>query len=144
MRSVNLFPGLAVITALLFIGCIKESPDILDTLNSSSMNIPVIVNVENAYTLSLNATDFSLTRTDSLNFRADSIAITLSLANNSSGTGEITLLSADSSVIFREPLQENKVIVRSEVIRKIPVAAHIWLKNFTGNISFIAASLGDD
>jgi len=137
MRKSILFILIIGISSLFIVGCSDDSKDITNPITTPYDNTPVVVNALNAYTFTLNANDFSITRVDSLSFDADSLVVTLTLANHSTGDGDISIVAANSAIIFAEPLNENKVVIQTDIIGNIPEAVSIQLSDFTGSISFV-------
>ena len=103
MRKSILFILIIGISSLFIVGCSDDSKDITNPITTPYDNTPVVVNALNAYTFTLNANDFSITRVDSLSFDADSLVVTLTLANHSTGDGDISIVAANSAIIFAEP-----------------------------------------
>ena len=125
---------------LIFITNCDDNPnDITNTIITPYDNTPVIVNTINAFTFTLNAFHFSIERIDSLSFDADSLVVTLNLANYSSGGGNVTIFNADTLEIFNESLDENKVVIITDIIGNIPKYISFQLSNFSGCISFVLA-----
>ncbi len=138
MRQSLLFISVIVFFVLL-VGCDDNSVDFNSPIITAFDNTPVVANTLNAYTFTVSANDFALTRVDSLSFDTDSLVVTLTLASHSSGGGDISVVTANSTTIFSESLNANKVLVKTDVIGNIPKAVSVQMSDFTGSVSFVLA-----
>ena len=127
-----------LLTYILFgTGCMVETDGSFRPEIEPMTNQPVAVNTLNAYVFTLNANGFSQTRVDSLFFDTDSLVYTLTLAHYSGGDGVLTISTKDSVAILSENLNQNKVVVQTDIIGKIPKTVSIQLSDYVGSISFV-------
>lgn len=130
---------LVLFLSLLLTSCMSDSENLSNLITTPFDNIPVVVNTLNAYTFTLNANEFSETRSENLSFNTDSLVITLTLGNHSAGGGSLTVAGSDSSEIFSESLDRNKVVIRTDVNGHIPKTISVTLIDFTGSVSLVLA-----
>ena len=137
MRQLTLSMVILGMVSLFVVGCEDDLTDPTDFITTPYDNTPIVVNTLNAYTFTLSANDFSMDRVDSLSFNSDSLVVTLTLANHSTGSGDISIFTSDSSPLFSEALDANKVVIETGITGNIPEAVSIQLSDFTGSISFV-------
>ena len=130
--------------AILFLTNCKDNEDLInspiDLLSDSYNNIPVIVNTQNSYTFTVNAKNFSYSTEDNLNFSTDSLVITLTIANVNSSNGTMKVFNNLDQEIFAESLNDNKVIVKTDLIGQNPKQIKLELVKFTGQLTAVIAT----
>lgn len=130
--------------AILFLTNCKDNEDLInspiDLLSDSYNNIPVIVNTQNSYTFTVNAKNFSYSTEDNLNFSTDSLVITLTIANVNSSNGTMKVFNNLDQEIFAESLNDNKVIVKTDLIGQNPKQIKLELIKFTGQLTAVIAT----
>ena len=134
---------LSIITILFFTNCTDKDNQInspIDLLTNTYINTPVIVNIENSYTFTVNANKLDYSTDENLNFSTDSLVITLTLTNINSSDGSIKVFNNSGQEIFSELLNTNKVIVKTDLIGQTPRQIKIELINFTGQLTAVVAT----
>ncbi len=129
------FTYLAVLTLL--IGCRENQNNATQPDYSQKANLPVVVNDSNQYVFTLEASHFSVDRTDSLFFSTRSLIFPLTVVNYTSGSGEISVYDKDESIVLTEKIDGNKVITRRIDSSVIPDKINIELNDFSGTISLV-------
>lgn len=121
-----------------FLRCSTDTTSIPAQENPELLNTPVVVNVENAYTFTLNGKEYTDNRQDEVQFSADSIVVTLTVGEFQNGTGSIVLTGANADTLLQETVNQSKVTVQT-LSGVQPKRVHFDLKNFTGKLSFVVA-----
>ena len=129
MKKILLLP------LILFFSCDEISDDSseIDAALDMAKNIPVISNVGNAYSLAINAVDFSMQ--DNSDVKMDSsLVVSIAVADYSSGSMQFSIFAEDSSLVF------DRMITSSTVISEFPSSAarsiSVVMENFSGKVSF--------
>ena len=121
-----------LIIVVLFTNCDDDTsipPD-------NGSGLPVVVNTEDVYTYTLLAGNYSETRNNTLDFTSDLLTISLTIVGYQQGNGALTVLAADSSVIFTESLDANKVITLTDLSGAIPSEINIEINNLSATLTF--------
>lgn len=103
-------------------------------------DLPVIVNTENSFTFTVNASKLDYYIEDNLTFTTDSIVCAVTLTNASSNSSIIRLFDESNNLIFSESLNQNKVVVNTELEGKIPKKIVVDLFNFSGQLTIVVAT----
>lgn len=143
MKYLKLFLYLIIILPIIFQSCKENDNTIsvpIDLLGDTYDNIPVIVNTENSYTFTISANNLSYTSEENLVFTNDSLIVTITLANASSQNSFIKLFNSDNSELFTESLNENKVLVNTELKGQIPKSVQVELNDFSGQLTIVVAT----
>ena len=142
MKYLKNFFSVSILLTLLLNSC-NDDDDLItspiDLLIDKYDNIPVKVNTENSYTLTVVANDFTYSTEDDLTFLGDSIVVTITLTNANSSNSFVKLFDELNQEIFSESLGENKVVVNTEINGTIPKRIKIDLINFTGQLTIVVA-----
>jgi hypothetical protein len=135
----SLFYSFAVlITATLTIASCSVRSDFGSNpvTSTTQKNTPVIASTLNAYTLTIDAQSFTSTRSDTVVFNSDSLALTLTIGNFSEGTGNIEIFNNAGTSFYSESLAGNKVIALSGLSGNVPKMAVTRFTNYTGSYVF--------
>ncbi len=116
---------------IFFVGC-KEN--ILT--NSTSANIPVIANTTNAFAFTLIANSYSSEIEYDLSFSTDSLSYSITVFNQTSGDGSLTILDSNNSIVYSDTLLINKVVAFTQAAKGIPKTIKLTFNNYTGTLSF--------
>lgn len=116
---------------IFFVGC-KEN--ILT--NSTSANIPVIANTTNAFAFTLIANSYSSDIEYDLSFSTDSLSYSITVFNQTSGDGSLTILDSNNSIVYSDTLLINKVVTFTQAAKGIPKTIKLTFNNYTGTLSF--------
>lgn len=98
--------------------------------NNPVVNTPVVTNLENVFTYTINAASFSDSLHDTLEFNVDETILTYSIIYYDQGSIELTIFDSDSTQIYQDLISNNKVMV--EELNILPSFIKIILKNFDG------------
>ncbi|TSA26935.1 hypothetical protein D4R71_02950 [bacterium] len=101
-------------------------------------NIPVVTNVEDAYTYTINADAFSDSLSKVLNFSTTESVITYTVLNYSQGSVDLKIDDSASTIIYNDMIESNIVIV--ENLRDRPQHIEMVLNNFSGMFELAMAS----
>ena len=112
----------------------------IDLLVGTYDNIPVIVNTEDSYTFTVSANNLNYQLDDDLTFGSDSLVITVTLTNVSSSNSFFTLYGINDFEIFSESLNNNKVVVNTELGVVNPKRIVAELSDFSGNLTIVLAN----
>jgi len=142
MKSIK---GLLVLLFLLaFISSCNSEKDQLvapiDLLNNTYNNIPVKVNTSNSFTFTVNAKDLTYNLQDELIFDADSIVIILTLTMSNNSNSSVQIFDTENNIIFSELLNNDKVVVNTDIKGIIPKKIILNLTNFTGRLTIVVAT----
>lgn len=137
-------PILLIVISFLSIICLscKNDPEInspIDLIDEMYDNIPVVVNTENAFTFTIVADNITYSKESNLNFTNDSLVTTITLTNVQTRESSFEILDASGQDIFSESLNENKVVVNTELKGSIPEKVLISLKDFSGKLTIVVA-----
>lgn len=133
MKKIFLF--LLILPAAFFISCTEEN----DVITPYS-NTPVVAHTENAFAYTLVAHNYSATADYNIDFNLDSLAYSLVISNFKSGDGEVAVeMQPQSSYVYAEELNSNKVISFTQNDVGVPRKVHFEFDNFSGTISFSLA-----
>jgi len=126
-----------------FISCRDDDNTInvpIDLLIGTYDNIPVIVNTEDSYTFTVSASNLNYKVDDDLTFGSDSLVITVTLTNVSSSMSFFTIYDINDFEIFSESLNNNKVVVNTELGVVNPKRIVAELSDFSGNLTIVLAN----
>ena len=123
-----------LILTFCFAACTEDT-----SVNSENSNTPVIASTQNAFAYTLVANSFSNNTEFDLDFTSDSLAYSLVVTGYKSGNGSIAVIDSNSSNIYSETLQSNKVIAFTQTNHGIPKKFKIALNGFTGTLVFSLA-----
>jgi len=102
-----------------------------------TLNTPVITNVEDAYTYTINAHAFSDSLSGILDFSSDETVITYTVLNYSQGSADLKIDNAASTTIYNDMIENNVVLVES--LHEKPHQIELVLENFTGLLELVLA-----
>lgn len=128
----------------LFTSCREDNNDnYLDSLIDIDLpeydNIPVIANVENNFVYTLNANKFTYNFAEYVDFKSDSIIISLTATKINSSESYFVIYDNLNEEIFTTDLNTNKVLVKDNIGGKIPSYIRVKLQDFTGIINIAIA-----
>ena len=130
-------------TALFLILLVSSCRDDESTLNpiiGEFDDLPVVVNTENSFTFTVNASKLDYYIEDKLTFTKDSLVCVVTLTNASSNSSIVQLFDGSNTLIFSESLNQNKVVVDTELDGKIPKKIVVDLFNFSGQLTIVVAT----
>ena len=130
-------------TALFLILLVSSCRDDESTLNpiiGEFDDLPVVVNTENSFTFTVNASKLDYYIEDNLTFTKDSIVCAVTLTNASSDGSVVRLFDDSNNIIFSESLNQSKVVVNTELDGKIPKKIVVDLFNFSGQLTIVVAT----
>ena len=130
-------------TALFLILLVSSCRDDESTLNpiiGEFDDLPVVVNTENSFTFTVNASKLDYYIEDNLTFTKDSLVCAVTLTNASSNSSIVQLFDGSNTLIFSESLNQNKVVVDTELDGKIPKKIVVDLFNFSGQLTIVVAT----
>lgn len=102
-----------------------------------TINIPVITNVEDAYTYTVNAETFSDSVSGILDFTTDESVITYTVLDYSEGSIRVKVDDTASCPIYQDLIENNVVLVDN--LNQKPYLIELVLDNFTGTLEFVLA-----
>ena len=100
-------------------------------------NVPVFVNSLDVVTFAVEANAFSYDKIEPIQFRTDSLVLTLAVSNFGAGTGQITVSGILDTLLYTENLAGNQVDVLTDMKGCIPKTVAIRMNNYTGSVSFV-------
>ena len=130
-------------TALFLILLVSSCRDDESTLNpiiGEFDDLPVVVNTENSFTFTVNASKLDYYIEDNLTFTKDSLVCAVTLTNASSNSSIVQLFDGSNTLIFSESLNQSKVVVDTELDGKIPKKIVVDLFNFSGQLTIVVAT----
>lgn len=124
-----------LLLAAQFLSCESElrAPLTID----QQKNAPVVVSTLNAFTFTVDASQFSFERTEPLAFLTDSVVVSLTVLGFSTGNGRLSISGTSSVPFYSEDLASNKTVVQTELQGTIPKTFTIRITNYTGSVSFV-------
>ncbi len=125
--------------AVLFISSCRDDDNINNPPIGEFDDLPVIVNTENSFTFTVNASKLDYYIEDNLTFTTDSLVCAVTLTNASSNSSIVRLFDESDNIIFSETLNQSKVVVNTELNGKIPKIIIVDLFNFTGQLTIVVA-----
>lgn len=137
MKYFKLFIPALVLSFLVF-SC-RDEDNINNPIIGEFDDLPVIVNTENSFTFTVNASKLDYYIEDNLTFTKDSLVCAVTLTNASSDGSIVRLFDESNSIIFAESLNQSKVVVNTELNGKLPKKIIIDLFNFTGQLTIVVA-----
>jgi len=129
----GIFSWLIIIFVLGFVSCKNE---ITSLQPNSAQNSPVVTNTTNCFTYSVNANQYSDETQSTLNFRSDSLIVTLTCSEYLSGQAIIAVRDSLSAVIFSDTVMSNKTITVVGMKTNRPKSSYVMLDKFTGKFVF--------
>jgi hypothetical protein len=110
------------------------------TTEQDNLNSPVITNVVNSFTYSINANQYSDNSHNDLSFLSDSLVVTLSSSNYSSGQAIILVSDSSHATIFSDTVKSNKTIVLTNLKTTKPRYCSLDITNLTATLAFVVVS----
>ncbi|MFA4923958.1 MAG: hypothetical protein WC557_07185 [Ignavibacteriaceae bacterium] len=119
--------------------CLTSCKDTSTTSTTvhDNLNAPVITNVTNSFTYSINANQYSSKSNNDLSFLSDSLVVTLSSSTYSSGQAIISVSDSSNAMIFSDTVKSNKTIVITNFKTKKPKYCNLDITNLTAKLSFV-------
>jgi hypothetical protein len=99
-------------------------------------NSPVVANVTNSFTYTVNANQYSCNSQNDLNFLSDSLVVTLSSSNYSSGQAIIVVNDSLNVTVFSDTVKSNKTIAIANLKTTKPKHCILALTNMTAKLTF--------
>lgn len=125
-----------LLTLLIFIVSCTDENEIVTPYS----NTPVVAYTQNAFAYTLVAHNYSATADYDIDFNSDSLAYSLVISNYKSGDGQVAVfMQPQSSYVYAEQLNSNKVISFTQNGISVPRKIHFEFDNFSGSISFSLA-----
>lgn len=133
----SIIVGFAAAFALCTImaGCKSDSV----SPSTTGSNTPVIANASNAFSFIIAANNYSSNYNSSLSFTKDSLAISITSANYSSGKVLLSIADSSGSVIVQDSVMANKVVAETLSGKGIPKECTIICQNYSGSLVFALA-----
>ena len=132
MKNVK-FLALVLIVIVLF-SCNKIT---IHNIPALTENIPVVTNVKDAYTYTINAKAFSDSLYKFLNFSTDESVITYTVLYYSQGSVDLKIDNSSSTIIYNDMIDSNIVIVDN--LHDRPKHIEMVLNNFSGMLELTLA-----
>jgi len=127
-----------LLVIITFLGCKKDNI----TEASSNGNIPVIANTANAFAFTLAANSYTANTEYDLTFTTDSLACSIIISNQTSGSASLTIVDSINSVVYSNAQLSNQVFAYTQANKGIPRKIKINFSNYTGSFSFALAKSG--
>ncbi len=124
----------AVVVVALVAGCKKDN-----SVNSPTVNIPVVTNVQNAFTFNLSANSYTATSQYTMSFSTDTIACSLTVTGQTAGSGSLTIADSGYATVYANPTLSNQVVVFTQSGKGIPKRISMAFNDYTGTISLALA-----
>jgi hypothetical protein len=105
---------------------------VLDILHS-----PVTTNVTNSFTFSIDANQYSDNSNNVLSFLSDSLVVTLTCTNYSSGQAIISVSDSAYATIFSDTVRSNKTIAIAHLKTTRPRHCSLNISNLTAKLAFV-------
>lgn len=118
---------LIILIAIAFCSC-----NLFDSNHNNDIteNIPIITNVEDAYTYTVNAGAFSDSTYEVLVFSGDEAVLTYTILDYSEGNVTLEIDNADTVLIYNDIIDGNTIIV--EDLNEKPCFIELVFDNFSG------------
>jgi hypothetical protein len=100
-------------------------------------NSPVVANVMDSFAYTVNANQYSCNSQNDLNFLSDSLIVTLSSINYSSGQAIIVVNDSSNATIFSDTVKSNKTIAITNLKSTKPRHCILALTNLTAKLTFV-------
>lgn len=125
-----------VVILIVFAFC---SCNLFDTHHHDDIteNTPIVTNVEDAYTYTVNAEAFSDSTGDVLDFNSNEAVLTYTVLYYSEGSIKLEIDNSDTLIIYTDQIETNLVIV--ENLNDKPHQIELVLENFTGLLELALA-----
>ena len=123
--------------AAYFFSCTEET-----VLEPPYANTPVIKSTTNAFSYVLAGNSFSGNMEYELAFTSDSLAYSIVVSSYKSGSGSLTILNGNNTIVYSEPLQSNKVLAFTQMNKGIPNRIKFLFNGFSGTLTFGLAKSG--
>ena len=117
--------------------CTTEEHVILPAATTTPKNQPVIVNVVDTLTYSLDALGFSIDQNMGVSFSTDTLLATLVVTSYQGGGGQLTVSATDGSVFYASELNGNRTVVTTTFPRVRPEYFSMSLIGYTGQVTFV-------
>ncbi len=137
MKRNNFILGLFLISFLALSACHKN--DILSPENNDQ-NIPVVANVQNAFSFVVAARSYNHSDNYNLQFSGDTLAVAVTISRFINGSGEITIYNGNNSVIYSKKITSNIILADVMQPQTMPARINIDLNNFSGSLVLSAAA----
>ena len=121
--------GLASLTAV-FTSCQKEN-----TVNSPVTNIAVVANTQNAFSFTLPASSYSATLDYSLSFTTDTLACSLTVTGQTTGSGSLRIADSNYSTVYADSMLTNQVVAFTQTGKGVPKRINMVFAGYTGTVT---------
>ena len=124
---------------VLFLAC-SESDNSMSTNYNREEQEPqdmTITNDPDNYIIDIDSDTLNYTRVDTLTFSAQNVLFILSVVDYSAGTGEIIVLSENDQELYKENINQNKILTRKLNLPDKPFKVIIQLKEYAGKFNFV-------
>ncbi len=119
---------------LLLISCDKSSNP---TQVYDPVNFPVTTNVTNSFTYTVNASQFSDNSQNNLSFLSDSLVITLTCSNFSSGQAVVTVRDSLGGSVFSDTVRSNKTTAIAHLKATKPKTCSVASSTLSAKLVFV-------
>ncbi|MBN2017992.1 MAG: hypothetical protein JW794_07695 [Candidatus Cloacimonetes bacterium] len=122
----------SILVLVLLIGIAVCSCNLFNSHHNNQIteNTPVITNVEDAYTYTVNGDAFSDSTREALVFSSNEAVLTYTILDYSAGTIILDIDNADTLLIYNDTINGNAVIV--EDVNEKPCFIKLVFDNFSG------------
>ncbi|MBA4311360.1 MAG: hypothetical protein C0417_01900 [Chlorobiaceae bacterium] len=127
-------PHFIIVLILCFTSC--KDNGTTSTIHND-LNSPVIANVANSFTNTINANKFSCNSQNDLNFLSDSLTVTILSTNYSSGQAIIVVSDSSNATIFSDTVKSNKTIAITNLKTTKPKHCILALTDLTAKLTFV-------
>ena len=124
---------------VLFLAC-SESDNSMSTNYNREEQEPqdmTITNDPDNYIIDIDSDTLNYTRVDTLTFSAQNVLFIISVVDYSAGTGEIIVLSENDQELYKENINQNKILTRKLNLPDKPFKVIIQLKEYAGKFNFV-------
>ena len=128
-------PYYSIIGIILCLTSCRDNPT--STTVHDNFNLPVTTNVANSFTYSINANQYSDNSHNDLSFLSDSLVVTLSSSNYSSGQAIILVSDSSNATVFSDTVNSNKTIVMAHLKTTKPRYCSLDITNLTAKLAFV-------
>ncbi len=116
---------------VILVSCKKEA-----SINSPAANTPVVANTQNAFSFNVAANSYTATCEYTLSFSTDSLACSLTVAGQTTGSGSLRIADSNYSTVYADSMLRNQVVAFTQTGKGVPKHIEMLFNGYTGTISF--------